>query len=361
MSSLSLPRGLRRLGFPSLHAFNISDRRGLLTLPSKDFVEVPHSGLHIFADACRRSILVNSFAVSSCALLAMPLFSFVPGMKGFGSNLGMGGRTDPWAPIISASRIRADPAIVGLRPKRGRLKLLSEFGFSRRLPLFLGESCWLWDPGLRCLTRTGYRQKVGCDGAGSACREMWVIDKVCGLTGGSSVWMLGGPSSFAVSGISASAAWRRSARVWPQSWLSLLGLDRIGWIVLVMFGFGFWFRIWDPGELLLTLSSEVLWNWYLVLWFFGNEGRRFPYIRRLFLRGVCMVGQTTGYFDGRFPSVRRTWLRGICMVGHTIGYFLITWLTSGLVDALLHPVTSSIAFSFFIFDVVSTSINCTFF
>jgi hypothetical protein len=123
----------------------------------------------------------------------------------------------------------------------------------------------------------------------------------------------------------------------------------------------FWIRIWDPEDLLLTLSSEVLWNWHLVLWFFGDEGRRLSSIQCLFLRRVCMVGHTTSYFDGRFPSVQRTCLHGICMVGHTIGYFIITWLTSGLVNALLHPVTSNIAFSFFIFDVVSTSINCTFF
>lgn len=72
MSSLSLsPEGLWRLEFPSLHVFNISDRRvPLLDLPSKDIVGVPQSGLCIFADACRRSISVTSFAVSSRALTA---------------------------------------------------------------------------------------------------------------------------------------------------------------------------------------------------------------------------------------------------------------------------------------------------
>lgn len=55
-----------------------------------------------------------------------------------------------------------------------------------------------------------------------------------------------------------------------------LGLDLIKWVMLVMFGFiGFWFRIWDPGESSLILSFEALWNWNLVLLFFGNEGRRF--------------------------------------------------------------------------------------
>lgn len=66
-----------------------------------------------------------------------------------------------------------------------------------------------------------------------------------------------------------------------------------------------------------------------------------------------MVAHTTGYFDGRFSSVRRTWLRGICMISHTIGYFLITRLMSGAIfDALLRPIISSIAFSIFNFDVV---------
>lgn len=49
---LSLPRGLCRLGFPSLHGFNNSDKR------------VPQLGLRNFADTCRRSISVTSIAIS---------------------------------------------------------------------------------------------------------------------------------------------------------------------------------------------------------------------------------------------------------------------------------------------------------
>lgn len=55
------------------------------------------------------------------------LFSFGQGVKGFGSNLGVGGRTNPWGSIISAGRIRVDTTIGGLHPKRGRLRLMLIF------------------------------------------------------------------------------------------------------------------------------------------------------------------------------------------------------------------------------------------
>lgn len=58
-------------------------------------------------------------------------FSFVQGIKGFGSELGVRGRPDPWIQIISSGQIGVDLAIGGLHHKRGRLMFLLEFWLGR--------------------------------------------------------------------------------------------------------------------------------------------------------------------------------------------------------------------------------------
>lgn len=77
-------------------------------------------------------------------------------------------------------------------------------------------------------------------GFASSMLQWWccrLLSKIYILARRSTMWRLGAPSVFADSETIGFASWSRATGVWAQSQVSNLGLDLIGWIMLVMLGF----------------------------------------------------------------------------------------------------------------------------